>query len=84
MRLLKLFGVIAATVVFYLVMLHFKVPFGIALIIALGAMWYGVKYVRNQHPESEEYAETPTQSADDAAADEVAQENLPDSEEEAE
>jgi|GEM_PF-5235220 len=82
MRLIKLIGVLAATIVFYLVMLHFKVPFGIALIIALGAMWYGVKYVRNQHPESEEYAEKPVQSSDDA--DEVAQESLPDPEEDAE
>lgn len=82
MRLLKLFGVLAATIVSYLVMLHFKVPFGIALIIAMGIMWYGVKYVRNQHPESEGYAQKPAQSSDDA--DEVAQARLPESEEETE
>lgn len=59
MRLLKLFGVLAATIAAYLVMLHFKVPFGIALVIAMGMMWYGVKYVRQQHPESEYDPEEP-------------------------
>jgi hypothetical protein len=64
-------------------MLHFKVPFGIALIIAMGIMWYGVKYVRNQHPESEEYAQAPAQSSDEAA-DEAVQTSLPDPEEKTE
>ena len=83
MRLLKLFGVLAATVVFYLVMLHFKVPFGIALIIALGAMWYGVKYVRQQHPESEYHADEPAPDSYNAA-NETSQGNLPKPEDETE
>ena len=83
MRLLKLFAVLAATIVSYLVLLHFKVSFGIALIIAMAIMWYGVKYVRQQHPETEEYAEEPVRGIDHAA-DGMPQASLPDQDESAE
>ena len=83
MRLLKLFGVLLATIAAYLVMLHFKVQFGIALIIAMAIMWYGVKKVRERHPESEEYAEEPAQSSDDST-DELSQTRLPEPDEDIE
>ena len=53
MRSIKLLAVLAVTVLLYLVLLHFKIPFGIALVIALAFMWAGVKYVRTHDSEAE-------------------------------
>ena len=53
MRLMKLMAVLAVTVLLYLVLLHFKIPFGIALVIALAFMWAGVRYVRTHDTDSE-------------------------------
>lgn len=63
MRIYLLLAVLAATVISYLVLLHFRIPFGIALLIAMAIMWGGVKWVRTNYPADENSSGTTGEDA---------------------
>ena len=63
MRIYLLLAVLAATVISYLVLLHFRIPFGIALLIAMAIMWGGVKWVRTKYPADENSSGTTEEDA---------------------
>ena len=46
MRIAKLLGILAGTIILYLILLRLHIPFGIALIAALGAMAVCVRRMR--------------------------------------
>ena len=50
MRSVKLLMVLAVTIICFLLLLYFRVSFGIALAVSMAVMWGGVRYVRQNNP----------------------------------
>ena len=50
MRSVKLLAVLAVTIICFLLLLYFRVSFGIALAVSMAVMWGGVRYVRQNNP----------------------------------